>query len=71
MSDIYNSWKAKGKKVSKKSSFMIGMVYTAYYQTQQIIGILESLEDNQAHIRTKENDLFLVDKSTLKIVLNN
>ena len=72
MSELYNSWKGKGKKVAKTSSPMIGMVYegTDKFFGKTVVGILVEMFDqnDEAILRTKDNKLISVDKKSLKIV---
>jgi hypothetical protein len=72
MSELYNSWKGKGKKVAKTSSPMIGMVYQGQdkFFGKIVIGILvERFDQNdEAVLKTKDNKLISVDKNSLKVV---
>lgn len=72
MSELYNTWKGKGKRVSKNSSPMIGAVYKGRdkFFGGTVVGVLVEMFDqnDEAIIRTKENKLISVDKNSLKIV---
>ena len=72
MQDIYKSWKVKGRKVSKASSPMIGMVYEGVdkFFGKQVVGVLVAIyeENDEAVLRTSEDKLTSVDKNSLKIV---
>jgi hypothetical protein len=72
MSELYNKWKGRGRKVAKSSSPMIGMVYEGLdkFFGERTIGVLVEMFDqnNEAILRTKENKLTSVDKNSLKIV---
>ena len=68
MSDIYikGKWKGGGKKVSKTSSPMIGMIY----QSNNYIGVLVAIEDDVATLQLKNKSLIKVQVQTLKIKIN-
>jgi hypothetical protein len=72
MQDIYKSWKVKGRKVSKTSSPMIGMVYEGLdkFFGKQVVGVLVAVyeENDEAVLRVRGGVLVSVDKNTLKIV---
>lgn len=72
MTDIYKSWKVKGKDVSKTFSPMIGMVYkgTDKFFGKTVLGVLLEIyeENDEAIVRTSEGKLISVDKNSLKIV---
>jgi hypothetical protein len=72
MQDIYKSWKVKGRKVSKTSSPMIGMVYEGLdkFFGKQVVGVLVVIyeENDEAILRVRGGVLVSVDKNTLKIV---
>ena len=72
MSELYNVWKGKGKKVAKAFSPMIGAVYKGQdkFFGKEVIGMLVEMFDqnDEAVLRTKENKLISVDKTSLKIV---
>ena len=68
------TWKGKGRKVSKTSSPMIGMVYKGIdkFFGKEVIGVLLELypENDEAVLRTIGNKLISVDIKSLKIQLN-
>ena len=70
MSEMYikGKWKVKGRKVSKISSPMIGIVYSALFKDKEVLGVLERVGGIEAYLRTKDNKLISVDKNSLKIV---
>lgn len=72
MSELYKSWKGKGKKVAKIFSPMVGMVYQGQdkFFGKIVIGMLVEMFDqnDEAVLRTKDNKLISVDKTSLKIV---
>ena len=74
MSEMYikGKWKVKGRKVAKPSSPMIGMVYEGIdkFFGKKIIGVLIEMFDqnDEAIIRTAEDKLISVDKTSLKLV---
>ena len=72
MQDIYKSWKVKGRKVSKTSSPMIGMVYEGLdkFFGKQVVGVLVAVyeENDEAVLRVRGGVLVSADKNTLKIV---
>ena len=72
MSELYNSWKGKGRKVARSSSPMIGMVYEGQdkFFGKTVIGVLVEIFDqnDEAVLRTVEDKLISVDKNSLKIV---
>ena len=72
MTDIYKSWKVKGKDVSKTFSPMIGMVYkgTDKFFGKTVLGVLLEIyeENDEAILRVKGGGLISVDKNSLKIV---
>ena len=72
MSELYNSWKGKGKKVAKAFSPMVGMVYQGQdkFFGKIVIGMLVEMFDqnDEAVLRTKDNKVISVDKTSLKIV---
>lgn len=72
MSELYNTWKGKERKVAKSSSPMIGMVYQGVgkFFGETVIGVLIEMFDqnDEAILRTKENKLTSVDINSLKIV---
>lgn len=73
MSEIYNTWKGKGKKVAKTFSPMVGMVYQGQdkFFGKIVIGVLIEMFDqnDEAVLRTKDNKLISVDIKSLKIVV--
>ena len=74
MSELYNTWKGKERKVAKSSSPMIGAVYEGQnkFFGGTVIGILVEMFDqnDEAILRTKENKLTSVDRNSLKIVVS-
>lgn len=72
MSELYNKWKGKGRKVSKPSSPMIGMVYEGQdkFFGKTVRGVLVEMFDqnDEAVLRTRDNKLISVDKNSLKLV---
>jgi hypothetical protein len=66
MSELYNTWKGKEKKVSKTFSPMIGMIY----QSQNNIGALVAIEDDVATLQLKNKSLIKVQVQTLKIKID-
>jgi len=72
MSELYNTWKGKEKKVSKTFSPMIGMIYegTDKFFGNTVLGVLtEIFEDNdEAVLRARGGVLISVNKKSLKIV---
>ena len=72
MSELYNSWKGKERKVAKSSSPMIGMVYEGVdkFFGKTVLGMLIEMFDqnDEAILKTKDNKLVSVDKNSLKIV---
>ena len=74
MSELYNTWKGKERKVAKIFSPMIGAVYEGQnkFFGGTVVGILVEMFDqnDEAILRTKENKLTSVDKNSLKIVAN-
>jgi hypothetical protein len=69
---LYNTWKGKGKKVSKPSSPMIGAIYQGVdkFFGGTVIGVLVEMFDqnDEAVLRTKESKLVSVDKKSLKAI---
>jgi len=72
MSELYNKWKGKGRKVSKTSSPMVGMVYKGVdkFFGREVIGVLVEMFDqnDEAILRTKEDKLISVDIKSLKLI---
>ena len=62
MSEIYNTWKGKEKKVSKTFSPMIGMIY----QSSNYVGVLVAIEKDVATLQLKNKSLIKVQVQTLK-----
>ena len=71
MSELYNTWKVKDRGVAKSATPLLGMVYKAKHNGSQVIGILQSITEDQAWILTKEKKVVIVDKKTLKIVVDS
>lgn len=71
---IKGVWKGKARGVSKSSSPMIGMVYEGVdkFFGKKVIGVLIEMFDqnDEAVLRTKENKVISVDKTSLKIVVS-
>ena len=67
MSDLYNKWKVKKVKKTKKPGPMIGIIYKGIENDEEVIGILIEM-DTKAELRTQDNRLVSVDLSTLKII---
>jgi len=72
MSELYNSWKGKGRKVARSSSPMIGMVYEGQdkFFGKTVLGVLVEMFDqnDEAVLRARGGVLISVDKNSLKIV---
>jgi hypothetical protein len=72
MSELYNTWKGKGKKVARASSPMIGMVYEGRdkFFGKIVMGVLTEIFDqnDEAVLKTKDNKLTSVDTNSLKVV---
>jgi len=70
MSELYNTWKGKGRKVSKASPLMIGMVYEGVnkFFGNKVVGVLVEMfnENDEVVLKTRENKLVSVDRKTLK-----
>jgi hypothetical protein len=75
MSELYNKWKGKGRKVSKTLSPMIGIVYQGVdkFFGRDVVGVLVSIhnDNDEAVLRNKENKLVSVDIKSLKIVVSH
>ena len=73
MSELYNTWKGKGRKVSKTSPPMIGMVYegTNKFFGNKVVGVLvEMFNDNdEVVLKTRDDKYISVDCKTLKVVV--
>ena len=71
MSEIYNTWKGKVRKVSKTSPPMIGMVYEGVnkFFGNKVVGVLVEMfnENDEAVLKTRDNKLVSVDCKTLKV----
>ena len=74
MSELYKSWKGKEKKVAKIFSPMVGMVYEGQdkFFGKIVIGVLVEMFDqnDEVVLKTIENKLVSVDKTSLKIVVS-
>lgn len=74
MSELYNTWKGKGRKVSKTSPPMIGMVYegTNKFFGNKVVGVLVEMfdENDEVVLKTRENKLVSVDKQSLKFKID-
>ena len=74
MSELYNSWKGKEKKVAKIFSPMVGMVYQGQdkFFGKIVIGVLIEMFDqnDEAVLRTKNQKVISVDIKSLKIIVN-
>jgi len=72
--NIKGTWKGQRRRVSKKSSPLIGMVYKGVgkFFGETVTGVLIEMFDqnDEAVLRTKENKLVSVDKKTLEIVVS-
>ena len=72
MSELYNTWKAKQRKVPKTFSPMIGMIYEGAdkFFGNTVLGVLtEIFKDNdEAVLRARGGILVSVDLKSLKIV---
>ena len=73
MSELYNTWKGKGRKVSKTSPPMIGMVYEGVnkFFGNKVVGVLvEMFNDNdEVVLKTRDDKYISVDCKTLKVVV--
>ena len=63
---IHNTWKGKGKTVSKIRSPIIGCVY----QSDNYIGVLLSFQDEQSQLQLKDKTIITVQTNSLKIKIN-
>ena len=72
MSEMYikGKWKVKERKVAKNFTPMVGMVYSALFKGKEVLGVLERVGGIEAYIKTKDNKLISVDKTSLKIVVS-
>lgn len=73
MSELYNTWKGKGRKVSKTSPPMIGMVYegTNKFFGNKVVGVLVEMfnENDEVVLKTRDDKYISVDCKTLKVVV--
>ena len=73
MSELYNTWKGKGRKVSKASPPMIGMVYegTNKFFGNKVVGVLVEMfnENDEVVLKTRDDKYISVDCKTLKVVV--
>ena len=67
MSDIYNTWKGRSRKVIKKLSPVTGMVY----QSDHYIGILLEVQDDISTLQLANKTLVQVQTNSLTIQINN
>lgn len=67
MSDIYNTWKGRSRKVIKKLSLVTGMVY----QSDNYIGILLEVQDDISTLQLANKTLVQVQTNSLTIQINN
>ena len=71
MSELYNTWKGKGRKVSKTSPPMIGMVYegTNKFFGNKVVGVLVEMfdENDEVVLKTRDDKYISVDRKTLKV----
>ena len=67
MSDIYNTWKGRSRKVIKKLSLVTGMVY----QSDNYIGILLEIQDDISTLQLANKTLVQVQTNSLTIQINN
>lgn len=69
--NIKGTWKGQRRRVSKKSSPIIGIVYEGVgkFFGETVVGVLIEMFDqnDEAVLKTKENKLISVDKNSLKI----
>ena len=73
MSELYKSWKGKGKKVAKVFSPMVGMVYQGQdkFFGKRVIGILIEMFDqnDEAVLKTANGKVVSVDIKSLKAII--
>jgi hypothetical protein len=73
MSELYNTWKGKGRKVFKTSPPMIGMVYegTNKFFGNKVVGVLVEMfnENDEVVLKTRDDKYISVDRKTLKVVV--
>ena len=67
MSDIYNTWKGRSRKVITKLSLVTGMVY----QSENYIGILLEVQDDISTLQLADKTLVQVQTNSLTIQINN
>ena len=71
MSELYNSWKGKEKKVAKIFSPMLGMVYQGQdkFFGKIVVGMLVEMFDqnDEAVLKIANGKLVSVDKTSLKL----
>ena len=67
MSDIYNTWKGRSRKATKKLSPVTGMVY----QSDNYIGILLEVQDDISTLQLEDKTLVQVQTNSLTIQINN
>ncbi len=68
---IKGKWKLRApQKIPKSSTPMIGTVYSALFKGKEVLGVLERVGGIEAYIKTKDNKLISVDKTSLKIVVS-
>ena len=68
--NIKGKWKGKGRKVSKASPLMLGMVYEGVnkFFGNKVVGVLVEMfnENDEVVLRTRDNKLVSVDRKSLK-----
>jgi len=73
MSELYNTWKGKGRKVSKTSPPTIGIVYegTNKFFGNKVVGVLVEMfdENDEVVLKTRDDKYISVDCKTLKVVV--
>ena len=67
MSDIYNTWKGRSRKVITKLSPVTGMVY----RSDHYIGILLEVQDDISTLQLADKTLVQVQTNSLTIQINN
>ena len=72
MSELYNTWKGRGRNLAKTFSPMIGAVYEGQdkFFGKTVVGVLVEMfnQNDEAILRTKENKLTSVDLKSLKTI---
>ena len=72
MSELYNTWKGRGRNGAKTFSPMIGAVYEGQdkFFGKTVVGVLVEMfnQNDEAVLRTKENKLTSVDIKSLKAI---